>query len=400
MPLRLSLGARALLVLAAGLLAAPAAIGPRLSDDRALRAHLGRAPAPFAEAEAWSRAPVAAARATLAALSDRLPGRAAATRALGELRFFVLGDPPSDALIRADPLLFNGAATADGRLRHVILRRACERADDDRPWEAELAANTRRLAEGLAAPGRRVAFLLVPGKPVLYADRLPPTVAPELRAACRRAMGPAGRLRAWEAEMRAEGLTALYPLDLMIAARDRPHMYPPENFHAEGMGAHLAAWALLAALDPAHPAPGSVPMRPRPARSDMGPLIGFALPMTLLEPDYGPRAPERDRAREQALGRLIEGRRPGQWIRVWRNPDPEATGTALTLSNSFGFYVPQHLAPAYREVVAVVVNTLDAPRIATVHAQVLPAVAPDDVAVLVNDAYAVRFSLARIAGGL
>ncbi len=399
---RIGLGARAVGLAAALLLAVPAALGPWLADRRALEAHKGRRLAEAPAAADWTAEPLAAATGLAAYLSDRIAGSVAATEALGRLRFHILGDSASEIVLREGEMLFNGAWNAGRTLPHVILRRACGEADDGRPWRDELVANSLALHDALSAPGRRVSFLLVPGKPVLYPDRLPAAVAPELRAACAAAHRPGRALDGWAEALRARGIVARYPVERLAARRGEAHFYPPENFHSEGLAAHLAAWDLLAALRPdAGFEPGAVPTRPAQVTSDLAGFLGFPLRITIRRPDYGPARPRRSTEAETALGRVALPEVPAaRWLRVWENRAEGAEGTVLTVSNSFGFYVPQHLAPGYARVVAVVGNVLDIEDLGRVYARLLPEVAPDEIVFITNDAYAVRFSFSRFAGGL
>ncbi|GMG81154.1 hypothetical protein LNKW23_03660 [Paralimibaculum aggregatum] len=377
----------------AALLALPLGWGLAHDDRGARSLFLGRPLAALPGAATWAGDPHGALRGAAAFLEDRMAGPVPATRALARLRYHGLGDPGSDAVIRNGALLFNAASDAGGRLVHVILRRACGRPDDGGPWLAPLIANSRALAAALAGPGRRVSFLAVPGKPVVYADRLPAAVAPDLRAACLSTRA-APELFAWVEALTAAGIVARYPLRRFEAMRDRPHFYPPENFHTEGMAAHLAAWDLLEALKPGHPPAGSVPFAAETRRSDLTPLIGFSLEVAMAEPDYGPATPRRAHAEEKRLAELLLPEIPrGRWLRVWRNPAPGATGRAVVFGNSFALYVPQHLAPGFREVIAVPNNALLGPDLARVIRPLIAEVQPQEVIFLMNDAYAVRFQL-------
>ncbi|MGF1447276.1 MAG: hypothetical protein ACFBRM_13905 [Pikeienuella sp.] len=397
---RSSCAVRALVFHVALVLAAPAALGPLLSEPQALWRHHGRAPTPLPDPELWTKAPLAGAKATYGYLADRLAGLPEVTRGLSAFRFHLLGDPPNDGVVRAGSLIFNAPWSPGHVHPHVIPRRACGRADDDLPWFDELLANSRRLHAALSAPDRRVSFLIVPGKPVLYADRLPVAMDPELRASCLRAMGPDNPLEPWAKALQAEGITALYPKARLFAERDRPHFYPPENFHTEGMAAHFAAWALLERLHPGRFTAGSVPFSPVERNADMGPLMGFDLSITVMRPDYGPHEPRRAHDRERYIGNAVSTVPHQRWLRIWRNLAPGASGRMLTISNSFGHYVPQHLAPAYEQVVAVVLNVFAAEEIPGLLAPLIDEVRPDEIAIIVNDAYAVRFSFSRIAHGL
>lgn len=390
---------------AAAVLALPAIWGLATADTATLHRHWGRPPAPLPPAAAWAEDPRAAARGVLDHLTDRIAMVPEATRALGEIRYAWLGDPGSPMLLRAGSLLFNGASTADGRLRQVILRRACLGPDDGgsgtgEAWQTALAENSRALAAALGGPGRRVSFLAVPGKPILYADRLPPSTLPELRSACAEARR-APPLAAWQTALAEAGLIAHYPLRRLEAERDRPHFYPPENFHSEGMAAHFTAWSHLAALFPGAFAPGSVPFRAQPAVSDLRSMVGYDLPITLMTPDYGAAPPYRAHRIEKALGTKLLPEIPHpRWLRVWRNDAPDTRGTAVVFGNSFGLYVPQHFAPAFSRVAVVTNNAVSLDQLARIGPALIAEIAPSEVIFVVNDAYAARFQLGRFRSAL
>ncbi|MGF1502162.1 MAG: hypothetical protein ACFBSD_10125 [Paracoccaceae bacterium] len=373
---------RLLLGAAAAILAAPVILGAALTDveERARRLNRPLAEVPtFAEAVAD---PQGAVRQAIAALTDRSLGMLSASEALTRIRHDVLGDPGAETVVRNGEFVFlTDNNPVDGR-QFSAIRFACRNPDDAHLWVPRLTNATRRLAGALARDGRRVSFLTVPSKPVLYHDRLPESVPFGLRQNCLRASVENAEMGAWTAALAADGIIATYPLRLMKAERDRPHFYPPENFHAVGAAAHFAAWAHLDALFPGAFPPGSVPIPPDYRAADLANVFGYRREIVRLVPQYGDRRPRYDQRRSAALS-VAYPELP--LIRVWRAPHSTGRGRALIIGNSFATYLDRHIAVAFDETVFAFANEVWGADLRRLLTEFVARTDPDELIFLFHD---------------
>ncbi len=366
--------ARALALLAALLLAAPVAAGLVLLDERRRERVLGRGLDPWPWAEPGPDAP----RRLTRALADRALGVATAAAALARLRYEALGDDGVVPVVRNAPLAFVTDHNLLGRRDFNAIRASCTPDVPGAVWPAATRHRAGRIAAAAGAPARAVLFLAVPSKPVLYADRLPASVPAALREDCRAA--GEGWAEAWAAAAARRGYRVAYPLAAFRAMRDRPHFYPPENFHADGAAADLAARAALAALYPDEPRPAPR-YAERPGRADMRAFYLYDRRITRLEPVGVPR-PARDGAAEARLAARFPGM-PA--VTAWRTADaPERD--ALVVGNSFAVRIAPHLARGFRRLTLVEANRLGPKTASTLFDEVIPALEPDAVIFVHHDA--------------
>jgi hypothetical protein len=369
------------LLVVAGLLA-PVAIG--LWDVRpALLEHRHRRPlAQIPETAMILADPHAALKQGFGYLTDRAAGVFPSVGLLGRLRHETLGDAGAGTLVRNGPFVFlTDHAIGEGR-NFKGMRMSCEEPSAGRDWLATLSQTTRDLHARLGTPTRRVSFVAIPSKPVVYADALPVQVPPDLRAACARAGAPGNALDRWVAEMTDEGIVAVHPLEPLRRLGAAPEFYPAGNFHAEGAGAHVAAWSLLNRLRPGEWEPGSVPMIPQIRKADLNNMLVYKRQIPMLVPDYG------DKAVFRALKRIddLRARYPMfPLVQVWRPVDGTRRGRALVIANSFGNYLTEHIAPAFAETVLVYTNGITPEAIKVLMHGFMDEFAPHEVIFLFHD---------------
>ncbi len=380
--------ARALLLMAALLLALPVAGGLALLDEPRRERILGRGLAPWPWAEPGLDAP----RGLTQALADRALGVAASARTLAWIRYETLGDDGVVPVVRNAPLAFVTDHNLLGRRDFNAIAASCTPDLPGAVWPAALRHRAARIAESAGAPGRAVVFLAVPSKPVLYADRLPPSVPPHLRRGCRAA--DARWAEAWAGDAEQRGYAVTYPLAGFRAARDGAHFYPPENFHADGAGADLAARAALRALYPDEPWP-EPRYAPRPGRADMRPFYLYDRQITLLKRADGP-TPRRAHAIEARVAAEFPELPP---VRAWRMREAP-TRRAVVIGNSFVLRIAPHLARGYGELILVEGNRLAPETTAAVFDRLIPAIDPDAVVLVYHDAALKTRGLGRLIEGL
>ncbi|GMG83471.1 hypothetical protein LNKW23_26840 [Paralimibaculum aggregatum] len=390
-PLRATAAVRRAGLLVALLLAAPVAIGLLTTEPERRSRQLKRVLAPLPAAADWAGNPHAALGGLADFAADRIAGLLAASRGLAMLRHEVFADPAALNVVRNGDFIFVvDHYLVDGRRDFRALRNSCRLGGHGEPWITALAGRVGALARGVAAPGRRIGFLAVPTKPVLYWDRLPPSVPPELRRACRRS----AERQPWAAALhdlaRAEGFAFDYPLERLAKHRDEADFYPPGNFHTEGMSAHLATWSLLAQLYPGEYRPGAPGYRTRTGTADMKDFLLYSREIVFRQPRYGRRDAHRDADAEAAL----IARHPDiPRLQVYRRV-PAAIGgdhsgpprRGLVIGNSFAVHTVADLAPGFTETILLPTNFMAPATAQRLFAEIIPALAPDAIVFVFHDA--------------
>lgn len=387
---------RALLIGAATLLAVPVGVGLATVDaDQRARA-LNRPLTPLPRAGAVLSDPFGAARQLTEYAADRSLGLLGSARGLAAFRYEVLGDAGAANTVRNGNLVFVADHDLFGARQNRAIRQSCTDPGEG-GLGARMIARGARLAEAAGAPARKVGILIVPSKPVLYADRLPAAVPAALRARCARARVETGWAEAWRAEAAARGHVMAYPLAAFEAARDRPHFYPPENFHTEGAAAHLAAWSMLDRLYPGEFPPGSVPFETVRGVADMRSVYLYDRAIALREPQYGARTPRRDPATEARLRERYPNIRT---FFAWRNRGAGTGRRALVIGNSFSQHVTPDLAVGFDETVLVFTNRLTPKGAAGIFRWLIPQWNPDAVIFVHHEAAHKGTGLSRLMAGL
>ncbi|MEO0620799.1 MAG: hypothetical protein AAF183_01095 [Pseudomonadota bacterium] len=387
---------RALLVGAAVLLAAPVVAGIALTDPEERTRKLNRPLAELPTLEDATSAPWDALGTVARYAADRSLGVLSSALWLTTFRYEVLRDPGVDNTVRNGSLVFLADHEIGGERIFRAIQKSC--ADPRADGLAErMMAEAARLAAASGAPERKVGVLMVPTKPVLYADRLPPSVPAAYRQACMTARAETSWIDLWEQDAEAHGYAMTYPLHAFEADRDTPHFYPPENFHTSGAAAHVAAWSLLNRLYPGEYEPGAPGYRLKTGKADMRSIYLRYRQIPLLEPKYGPKRPKRAPMEEAALKK----QHPEiPRFQVWRSNEQKLGRRALVVGNSFSLHIGRHVAPAFDETVLVYTNGLKRPGAQRLFAEIIPDLDPGAVIFIHHDAGQKGFGLHRILWGI
>ncbi len=290
----------------------------------------------FAEGRAW--------------LSDRALFSVDASVNYRKFKYYALGDSPAANVAREGDLVLP-IATDAANIDYVSVTGSCPTEND---WDQMTQSLTNGWAEinrAAELAGLSTFGVIVPSKPVLYADRLPRSIPSEIRAQCvytAENQSPAVRIASSFPD------TLTYPLAEFMAERDVDHFYPLENFHADGMAASRAAQSLiyLSSLEPFREPDFTV----REGNADMEPALGFARRVNFQRPDYVSAAD-----RSNTLDREVQqgaGLRANQ-ISAFYNANAADPRRVVIIANSFGARIAPDIASHYAETVQINTNGMN-----------------------------------------
>ncbi|MEM9144586.1 MAG: hypothetical protein AAGC57_00205 [Pseudomonadota bacterium] len=372
---------RSVMVGLAVALAVPIAAGFATIDPEKRARALNRPLAEWPTTEEARQDPIGVVGRLADMAADRSLGLLTSARWLNQLRYETLGDPGGANVVRNGDFVFLTDHDLNGRPDYRAIHASCAARDAER--SQEIIARAGVLADASGTPDRKSAILVVPSKPVLYADRLPVAVPADLRDACMEARADLQ----WAAQLRktaaAQGFLAAYPFRAFDDKRDKPHFYPPENFHTAGWSAHFAAWFVLNRLYPGEFVPGSPGFGTVRAKADMPSVYLYDRDIQLRTPRYGKARATRDKADEADL----QARYPEVLeFRVWRSTERGSGRTAVVIGNSFSLYIAPHLAVGFDRLVLIYQNRLRVPGARRLYTEVIPEIDPDAVIYIHHDA--------------
>lgn len=231
-----------------------------------------------------------------------------------------------------------------GQPEFSAIGNACRLAEPDPQAMARLTSSYQYIRTTLEAHGIVMRVLIVPSKPVLYADRLRGRVPLRIETMCLEASKGRGRSAALAAAfpLDAENVGVSYPLERFVSKRDEPHYFPPENFHANGKAAFDAAQTIA-------PKP-TAQIVPKPelqrANADMTAIYGQRR-ISMWIYDYA----------EFDISNYLDVMVARTWTpfqvknlyRATRTTNSLTDRTAVIFADSFGDFVFEHLAPYYKE---------------------------------------------------
>lgn len=292
-------------------------------------------------------------------------------------QFYLFRDRPVPNVdVAAEGFVFLNAHTAPAA--NARYRDACQ---PDPDLASNVAGSLAQFAGRLQERGVGLTVAIVPSKVLLYPERLPSTVSSEWRQACR-SLQAADTLPAMVGrELEGAPLTFVFPIEEMAALKNEPDFYPPGNFHAVGMSAHVFAKHLMGemGIDPgeaydAHRRYANIP-------ADLL-IMGFrrkAMGWRYGYPSYGVKG----------------ARRQPQWVKElfpatddfsrYETAHPASDRSVLMLSNSFGLYMTAHLAPGVRRLQHVSMNGFEEAGIDAGLESLIERSGATDVVILLHD---------------
>lgn len=377
---------RALLAGVAVALLAPVVVGVTALDEAKRRKALNRPLTKPPAVETLLTDPAGALGQTTDYLADRTGGVVSAGRLLARTRYHLLQDPGAQVLARDGNMVFLLNHNANRPNEMNAVRRACRVLNPGNKWVDRLIGRIRTVRKGLDAPGRRFGLLAMVSKPVLYHGRLPAKVPRGLRERCRRSRDDLTWANLVRDALAREGVPFVYPMAELMAARGERSFYPAGNFHSDGAASHVAAFALLNAMEPEAFVPGSLGYKEVERRADLGTFLPFERYHIIHEPLYGARRALHDRptqkamiARYPALAQTLAYRtRPGKGPRLGRR--------ALVIGNSFGRWITRHLAVAFDETFYINTNGITRAGARQLFTTIVPEYDPDTILFVYHDA--------------
>ncbi len=310
-------------------------------------------------------------------LKDRMRFVVAATTVYNRFLFDTLDISPSKRISINRPYLF---FTRHGETQPPFYNLNNVGKLADAAAMEKLKENLELLRMEVAAPNRRIGFAIVPSKPAIYADRLPPDTPTDIRRNCQQVMKGDHLLQ--PLEFGKMGLSLVYPLDDMVAQRDTPHFFPPEQFHIAGKSAHLMARKTIAAMGIEISDDYAVTPVLSTKVIDLKRALGFEATLNYWDYDYSKkfglkREEQRPQEVKQYHTRASEFRR-------FRCSYPMTQRRSLLIGNSFGGPLSFHLAPAYREMVFVSFNGITKADMARFR-EYIDVYDPDDIIFVFHD---------------
>ncbi|MCG6897174.1 MAG: hypothetical protein LJE61_13150 [Thiocapsa sp.] len=227
----------------------------------------------------------------------------------------------------------------------------------------------------------RVALLIPPSKPALYPEKLPLSVPRELRNTCAQYRARLSVPKAISDWGQSSGVRIVYPIDRFFKERFNGNFYPRENFHFSGASAHLLASLTLASLGIETPAVFDRFTLAK-ARNDMDQVIGFTRSSTFPSFDY--TSFKTKRVFREPAGVLRYYRKATDFGTL-NTGNPLSDRNALMISDSFGAFLVEHLAPGYRSLIYVNTNHLEQDEMALFFSEFIQTQKVDDLLFVFHD---------------
>lgn len=271
-------------------------------------------------------------------------------------RFLVetLHTSPSPDIVLGDaPFIFFDSYKNSGPAS--IFASICPKILDEQAVST-LKADVRKLASRFAGKDRRGLAVIIPTKPSLYGDRLPPSVPAADRALC--AEHITGRNALLSLDLASPGGILVYPYREMALRRDEPHFYPPEEFHNSGLSGRLIAEKVFKAVGikvaPEYTNAVKVPIE---VEGDLATILGYdKTNQDWFFDDYTPFGLSQAFKSPEAIGSIHKN--AYDW-RTFTVAKPMSERKALVLGDSFGAKNALQLAAGYRKLLQININGIE-----------------------------------------
>lgn len=289
--------------------------------------------------------------------SDRVGFGTDAALIYRKFSYFVLNDPAAPNVARGSAgMVFLTAHSGDGGLSSIEM--SCPEHERWPEIAATAIDNWNTINTRFNAAGIEPKLLVFPSKKFLYPEHFPPQIPKVLRQRCMQ-MQTAGNP--------IDELSLTYPetvnsaLPVLIAHKDNPHFYPPENFHADGEAAERAVDGFIDFLgysDAIKALQGSG-FSPGAGDADMYAIYGFKRRVMMGRSEQFPNPGKI--VRDRSFARTIEDR-TGKASLVLRFSNPEAPieENVLLIANSYGLRAAPYFSKYFNDVVLVETNGFNA----------------------------------------
>ncbi|HET8933745.1 MAG TPA: hypothetical protein VFN67_09910 [Polyangiales bacterium] len=332
----------------AQLLAAPA-LGIVLQDESQLADFHNHALAPWPSSQLLAADPSVYFQGARTWLTERIFPVQLATRIQKTVLLNWLNEAPEPRISLGDDghIFLNGGSNQS---LYGLFALACVYAHTD-----AAARSLEQAMQYWTSLGLPSDFVVIPTAASLYADKLPSSTPQNLRTAClERTAGRSALL-----SVRApEKIHFLYPLHEMLAAKDDAGFYPKANWHAAGKSLQLVRDTYLAQLGVQQRVQESLRRGSGPAEILLSYGIDWERPRYFVDNPAVSTAAHSDALVRSALAPFFRGNR--FVTHAYENTLPVLDQHVLLLTDSFGDLAAEVFAGAFRSVVQVNVNDLQA----------------------------------------
>ncbi|WP_394692847.1 hypothetical protein [Hyphobacterium sp.] len=276
-----------------------------------------------------------------------------AVQLMQQVRYYWLGDAGAVNTLRTGSFVFL-STHAPEPLSYAAFAGSCRPLNaDSRPDIPGVLEQINRWSAYWQSQGITFANLVIPSKPVLYADELPGYVPFEIRRNCAAAFQGEGYLSALAAMSEATH----YPLEIMREKRDDPLYYPALNFHSDSESILDALLSIAPTLGLPELSPELTTVE-RPA--DLRGIYQIERMVTVREPASFEFSHTEQRDFRSAL---IEEIGPISAARRWTPNSPSNNAPILIFGNSFSIYAGHFARIFNTEVIQVSTNRVSDERL-------------------------------------
>ncbi|MFN3212310.1 MAG: hypothetical protein ACE37M_04335 [Henriciella sp.] len=324
------------------------------SNEENLATYHGRALAPAPGISGLAEEPKEYFTALQAWHVDRIGFGVRAGRLYRRVSYAVFADSPVKNIERgADDFVFLVSHGQGARMSSVA-----DSCPDKADWpdiSNQMVADWQAIQAAFKTRGITPHLLIIPSKKTFYAERLPRSVPRALRSRCLNMRDP-GHPIEHLARVQDGSVIDAYPA--LDPVKNRPHFYPPENFHSDGESAMRAVTAALMKMGYAVPKAGAFPQfETVPSHADLAGVLGFQRQIGLNEPiGFDKKALEQDATYPEFIAAAFG---PGVYARRYKNADAPFKRSVLLISNSFGIRIAPYFSSAFETVDQISTNKLN-----------------------------------------
>lgn len=324
-------------------------------------------------------------------LNDRIGFNRQVVDIFKKFIFYILHDSPSPNVSVNGQFAFLNSHSADPNTKFSAFIHTCPDpiAYDKIFYQLESAMLS--IATYVRSKGINPVFVVAPSKPALYPEQLPLSVPKSIRSNCfklQQSNNPLVLLSKKYPQL------VVYPFLESLALRNTEQFYPPENFHFNGMSAHVLSKVFFAKLERADPHLSNVSATLRSREGDLTVTLGFQWSVKIWQFDYAPYGVRRVWPHEQELveRNFLRTDELKKWyprlldFSFWLVDKPITDKTALIFSNSFGAFTAPHLARGYKKLFHLNISNVDDENIKFLFESIIARYKPEEFLFVFHDA--------------
>lgn len=239
-----------------------------------------------------------------------------------------------------------------------------------------VSRSLERIFAALESRHYRPSLGIAVSKPVLYPDLLPAGVPESLRQACLSYGEKSNVPTLLSRTMREAGKAVFYPYRQFYRHRNEKAFYPKGNYHWHGESAHLFARDFLGLLGIAPDTDFARGRALKEVDTDIQ-AIGFKHPVMIWHYPY-----EQFGVTKKGVAKMPHLKKYYQRAydcALFETENPLSERRALVISNSFGAGVARHLAPGFRTLHQVNINSLQEKEYPAFFGEYIDLVHPTDI---------------------